>query len=120
MQFEKADDVAKIAQTLVKTLELEHLDIKRIFFFRSYGSKSRSYARIWSFPRILQLALNKSPHYVIEVLSHYFDKLSEKEKQKVLIHELLHIPKNFSGSLLPHKSRGRRLSKKVEELVKKL
>lgn len=120
MQFEKADDVRKIAQKLIKTFQLYHLDKKRIFYFRSFGSKSRSFARIWSFPRIFQLALNLQAQYVIEVVSQHFDKLQKLEKQKILIHELLHIPKNFSGHLLPHRSRGRHLSKKVEELVKKL
>lgn len=118
MQLKRADDVGKIARALIKTLHLAHLDERRIFYFRSIGAKSRSYARIWSFPRIFQLALKLPPHYVIEVIAHHFDKLDNKKKQKILIHELLHIPKNFSGSLLPHKSGGRRLSKKVEELAR--
>ncbi len=30
-------------------------------------------------------------------------KVNENDKKKVIIHELLHIPINFSGSLLAHK-----------------
>lgn len=69
---------------------------------RSYGSKAKAYARIWAFPKIWQKALDIGTFYVIEVLSENFDKLSEDKKEQVLIHELLHIPKTFSGALLDH------------------
>ena len=69
-------------------------------------------------PKIFQRALNIQPAYVIEVLSKYYDKLNEDERKKVLIHELLHIPKNFSGSLLPHRSRHRHLQTEVNKLFK--
>jgi predicted metallopeptidase len=53
------------------------------------------------------MALGIGPGYVIEVLAEKYDHLSREEKTKTLIHELLHIPSNFSGSLLPHRGRGR-------------
>jgi len=111
LEWEKATDVKKDVQKILKILDMHHVDPKRIFCYRTIGSKSRSYARIWSFPKIFQDALDLEPAYVIEVLSKYYDRLEEDEKTKVLIHELLHIPKNFSGVLIPHVTRSRHLGK---------
>lgn len=121
MDFYKAPDIQKRLTLLVKKLDLAHLDGRRIIAFRSTGSRARARARIWSFPRIWQMALGVKAHYCIEVLSEKFDRLSEKDQTRILIHELLHIPKNFSGALLPHRGRGRRIDRReVEKLFKKL
>lgn len=116
LEWNEAKDIKKDISKILRVLEFPHIKKARIFCFRTYGSKSRSYARIWSFPKIFQLALGVAPAYVIEVLGKYYDKLSADEKKKVLIHELLHIPKNFSGALLPHRSRGRHLGREVNGL----
>ncbi|MBI5465136.1 metallopeptidase [Candidatus Gottesmanbacteria bacterium] len=98
---------------------MSHIDSRRVICFRSRGSSSRARARIWSFPRVWQQALKLPAYYIIEVIDKHFDKLSKKDKDRVLIHELLHIPKNFSGSLVPHRGRNHRIdSRKVEELFK--
>jgi len=101
-------------------LGLSFIKADNIVAFRSYGSKSRAVARIWSLPRIWQIALKVEAHYCIEVVSERFDGLSKTEKEKVLIHELLHVPKNFSGALLPHKQRGRRIDRKTVDRWHKL
>lgn len=116
LEWREARDVKKQAGQILKVLDLPHINPSRIFFFRTNGSKSRSYARIWTMPKIFQKALSVEPAYVIEVLSKYFDKLNEDEKKKVLIHEFLHIPKNFSGALIPHRGRNRNLGKLADFL----
>lgn len=118
LEWDDAFEIKQEIEEILKVLDFPHIDSSRIFCFRTFGSKSRSYARIWAMPKIFQRALKIKPAYVIEVLSKYFDKLDEESKKKVLIHELLHIPKNFSGSLLPHRSRSRHLQSIVNQLFK--
>lgn len=118
MEWEEAKDIKRDIKKILKVLDLPHIDSSRIFCFRTKGSKSRSYARIWSMPKIFQTALGIKPAYVIEVLSKHYDKLDEKSQKKVLIHELLHIPKNFSGALVPHRTRSRHLGKTANILFK--
>src|SRR3989338_6150442 len=115
MEWQTAPDIAKSIKNLVSKLELNHIDARRITCFRSVGSSSRSRARIWSFPRIWQQALNLPPNYIIEVLSQHFDKLSDDDKTRVLIHELMHIPKNFSGALVPHRGIHKRIDHRTVE-----
>lgn len=107
MQFKKAPDIKKRVKNLVRVLDFSYIEPNQIVCMRSNGSKSRARARIWSFPKIWQLALKEKPHYIIEVLSEKFDHLKYQDQTKVLIHELMHIPKNFSGALLPHQGRGK-------------
>lgn len=115
--WEKADDIKKRVGYLIQTLSLDWITQSQVYFFRSYNSSSRSYARIWGLSRIWQLALGLKPSYIIEVISERFDKLDEEKQDEILLHELAHIPKNFSGSLLPHIRRGKRSFKdRVEKL----
>ncbi|MDD3531968.1 MAG: putative metallopeptidase [Candidatus Shapirobacteria bacterium] len=104
MDFEKARDIQNRINKIIAGLKLAHIKPQSVICFRSWGSSSRALARIWSLPRIWQKALDVPAHYAIEILSEKFDRLSEEEKTKVLIHELLHIPKTFSGALRPHRT----------------
>lgn len=116
LEWAEAQDVENKIREILKVLELPHIKHQNIHCYRTQGSKSRAYARIWSMPKIFQRALKLEPHYVIEVLARYYDKLSEDEKSKVIIHELLHIPQNFSGALVPHRTRSRHLGKTANKL----
>ncbi len=102
MIWKLAPDLQKRVTKLVFALKYSHINPKRVIVFRSFGSKSQAQARIWSLPRIWQQALKVKPHYCLEVLAEKFDHLPSQQQEKILIHELRHIPKNFSGSLLPH------------------
>ena len=118
VEWSKAPDIKKRILMLKRNLELDWLSMNRIYCFRSKNSKARAYARIWGLGRIWQMAMNLKPSYIIEVISEKYDKLDKKEKDKVLIHELVHIPKDFSGSLIPHyRKGGRNFKDKVKSLV---
>lgn len=118
MEWNEAKDVKKDLAHILKIIDLPHIDLERIFCYRTEGSKVRAYARTWAFPKIFQHALDVKPAYVIEVLSKHYDKLDDNKKKKVLIHELLHIPKNFSGALLPHRTKSRNLHTLANQLFK--
>lgn len=121
MQFVRDPALEKEIKKLVILLKLNYILPDKVIAFRSFGSRSRARARIWSFPRIWQLALAQPAHYCLEVLNEKFTKLSAADQTRVLIHELLHIPKNFSGALLPHRHRGGSVDRKsVEFLFRKL
>ncbi len=76
MEWQKAGDISRTIREITQKLKLDYIDCKRIICFRSHGSTSRARARIWSFPRVWQQALNLPAYYVIEVIYQYFDKLS--------------------------------------------
>lgn len=118
IDWKPAPDVKRKILLLKQELNLEWIKPKRIYCVRSSGSSSRAIARIWGLGRLWQMSLKTEPAYVIEVISERFDRLGEKERDKVLLHEIAHIPKNFSGSLMPHFRRGRnKFEDKVRVLV---
>jgi len=119
MDVESAADVQEIMDDIVRTLGLGHINEFRIICMRSHNAKARAYARIWNLPDIWQKALEVRTFYIIEVLSEKFDVLSETEKKKVVIHELLHIPKTFSGALLGHAYGNKKIDGKTVEAIYK-
>lgn len=115
LKYTEAPDVKTLAGEIMDYLDFFHIVPQFVYCYRSKGSKSkRTIARIHGLGRLWQDALRKPPSYVIEVISERYDKLSDADKEKTLIHELLHIPKGFSGGFRPHK--GYVDKKRVERL----
>jgi predicted metallopeptidase len=80
-----------------------HVKLDRIKCFRSYGSSSRNtIARCHALGKLLQMAIGVKGWYAIEFINENFEKLSDDEKTKVMIHELMHIPKTFGGGFRHH------------------
>jgi len=125
IKYYEAEDIKERIRKIVDVLGFSHIQLWRLFCVRSKGTASRNIiARCHSLPRILQEALKLEPAYLIEVLSEKFDKQSEEEQTKTLIHELLHIPKSFRGGFIHHNIVKERTVNKfyrkyMQELVKR-
>lgn len=119
LEYIEAPEVKRLVDEIVESLGLFHVVPQFVYCYRSRGSESRgTIARIHGLSRIWQDALRRPPAYVIEVISERYDRLSEEEKEKTLIHELLHIPRGFGGGFRPH--RGYVSRKQVEKLYEVL
>jgi len=104
LKYFEAPDVKQLVDKIVDNLDLSHVVPQSVHCYRSKGSKSkRIIARIHGFGKIWQKALGLPPAYIIEVLSERYDKLCQEDKEKTVIHELMHIPRGFKGGFRPHK-----------------
>lgn len=118
IEYSEAQDIKDLVERIVIQLHFHHIDLNEIYCYRSMYSKSRrTVARIHNLSKLWQRALKRPAGYLIEVISERYDRLSQEEKEKVLIHELLHIPKGFAGGFRPHK--GNITRKKIDALHQK-
>jgi predicted metallopeptidase len=102
MKYTFAPDLQARMCAIVETLGMQHIDISRVKCFRSSGSSTkRTLARCHTVGKLMQKAMNAPAHYAIEFLER-FEKLSAEEQDKVIIHELMHIPKTFGGGFRQH------------------
>lgn len=106
VEWAEANDIDRRVDFLIKSARIDWIDGSHVMCFRSINTNTRAVARIYGLSKIWQIALDLKPYYIIEVISEKFDKLNQKEKDRTLLHELAHIPKNFSGALLPHRRQG--------------
>ncbi len=103
IKFYRDETIKRRLSEIVRALDLRHIDLERVVAVRSIGSQSRrTIARCYALPRIWQTALERKAVYLIEVISERFDRLSKDEKDKVLVHELMHIPASFGGGFRHH------------------
>jgi predicted metallopeptidase len=104
IKYYPARDVQKRVEYIVEKLDFKHIDPSRVICVRSAGSTARDViARCHALGKIWQLALSTKAHYLIEVISEEYEKLPMPEKDKILIHELMHIPHSFGGGFRNHR-----------------
>ena len=102
IKYYKAPDIENLVREISDKLYIRH-DLSRIACIKSAGSKSKhTLARCHTISKAIQTGLDIKAHYVIEIISENFDKLSLDDKVKTLIHELMHIPKAFGGGFKGH------------------
>lgn len=117
MNWVLAPEIKKRIDQILKVIDLGHIKPNRLTVFRSFGSTGRAIARIWSLPRVWQQALSVPPQYVIEVIGERFDRMRKEDQDRTLIHELMHIPKTFSGALVAHRGRRHRIDRRSVEVL---
>ncbi|MDR0471890.1 MAG: metallopeptidase [Nitrososphaerota archaeon] len=119
IKYFDAPEIKKQVDQLAEECEFFHVVPQCVFCVRSRGSKAkRTIARIHGLGKIWQGVMNAPPTYIIEVISEIFDKMAPEDKERTLIHELMHIPGGFSGGFRPHKGYVER--KNVDQVYKKL
>ncbi len=103
MRYTRSPELEASLRQLAQQAGLEHIDFSRTACVVSQGSKSRrTLARCHALPKIMQDALQLEAHYVIEIISENFFRLSPDGQVKTLLHELMHIPKGFGGGFRFH------------------
>ena len=119
IKYFEAPEIKKQVYQLAEECEFFHVVPQFVFCVRSKCSKARrTIARIHGLGKIWQGVLNLPPSYTIEVISEIFDRMSPQDKERTLIHELMHIHGGFSGGFRPHKGYVER--KNVEMVYNKL
>jgi predicted metallopeptidase len=119
IRYEMAPEIESKLKRITRKLKMDHIDLDRVRGVRSYGSTGKGIiARCHALPKVMQLALGIDAHYVIEILTENYNRLSKEEQIKILIHELMHIPETFGGGFRMHKDHVTR--KNVEKLYRKL
>ncbi len=102
MRYEYAPDLQERMNEIVSVLDMDHIDVNRVQCLRSFGSSTRrTIARCHTIGKVMQLAMKTKAHYAIEFLE-LFERMSKEEQDKVIIHELMHIPKTFGGGFRQH------------------
>ncbi len=102
MKYEYAPDLQERMKKIANVLHMDHIDVSRVECLRSYGSSTkRTLARCHTIGKVMQKAMKTPAFYAIEFLEK-FDKMPAHEQDKVIIHELLHIPKSFGGGFRQH------------------
>jgi len=104
IKYYPAPDIKEIAEDIIEILHWEHIPLEHVAFLRSRGSSARrTIARCHALGKAMQIGMGrKKGFYLVEVISEKFDKLPEGERTKVIIHELMHIPKTFGGGFIHH------------------
>lgn len=121
MIYKLAPEIKKQIRVLVKELNFTHIKLNQIWCIRSFDANTRAIARIWGMAKLFHEVVGIKPNYIIEVNAKRFDKMSDRDKIKTLIHELMHIPKTFSGALLSHRGRYHEINdREVERILERL
>ena len=101
--YELAGDIQARFEDIVRTLNLQYIDPGKVVCIRSFGSSARRViGRCHGMSKVLQVAMRVKAFYALEFISERFDRLSDDDQENTIIHEMMHIPKNFGGGFRFH------------------
>lgn len=110
--------IENVLRKIVDSLDLWYVKPGRVYAAVSFGSRTSAYARIWGLPGpFVRLGICEAM-YVVELVYENVQGLGCERLLGVLIHELLHIPRSFSGGLRSHGEWSRWSS--IRRLVEKI
>src|SRR3989304_1828651 len=92
LRWEPAPDIRRRLVRIARAVGFRHVDPRRLVAVRTYGSRANALARIWGLSPIFQQALRLSALYVVEVMIPAFARPPPAAQDRVLVHELLHVP----------------------------
>lgn len=119
MRYEYSGEWTAKARQVAVELGMTNVVLDRIACIKSFGSQSRrTIARIHTIGKVMQLGMQQKPFYTIELITERFEKQSMEDRERTIIHELLHIPEGFKGGFRQHGNFV--TAKRVEQLFQKL
>ena len=115
LKYLYAPDIEKEARIIIHILGWNHIDLVNVGFLRSVGSTANyTIARCHGLGNAMRTGMQrKKSFYVIEVISERFDHLPRDEQIRIIIHELMHIPKSFGGGFIHHNKVNERTVNKI-------
>ena len=120
IKYEPAPDILARLYDIAKHLDMGHVKFSGVYAVRSKGSQSRgTIARCHALSKIWQKSLGIKAVYIIEIIEERFGKMTREEQDKVLVHELMHIPLSFGGGFKHHNYVTERNVEKFYNLYKK-
>lgn len=102
IRYQRSPEAEEAVRRLVDALNLSHIRVDRVYVAVSRGSRTSALARIWGIPAPFTRLGVCEPAYVIELVHENLRGADCEELVAVVVHELLHIPRGFSGGLRAH------------------
>ena len=105
IEYFPAPEIKERIMLIIDLLRFDHVKPESIYTVRSRGSKARrTIARIHGLGRIWQMAMDLEPTYIVEVIAERYNYLTPEDRDRTIIHELMHIPQSFKGGFRHHKN----------------
>lgn len=99
--YDLAPDVRTLALRVQERVgTFEHVDMDRVLCIRKRGGSAKKIASVRGLRG--ELAMLGDYVYILVVVQDNFDLLSPVAKERVIEHELYHIPLEFDGKLVDH------------------